>query len=87
VTFGGDRNGNGIRDRDEPAPAVWIGTVPDAVRLRWTSYFDWYPEASSGLSGNWSPWHVAPVEDGETIFADDPQPAGPARFFRLSRTW
>ncbi|MCW1886119.1 hypothetical protein OKA04_15375 [Luteolibacter flavescens] len=87
TAFGGDRNGNGIRDRDEAPPALWIGTTPEAVRLRWSSYFDWYPETSTGLSGDWVPWHVAPEEDGGTLFADDFHPTAPARFFRLSRTW
>lgn len=85
--LGGDRNGNGIRDLDEAAPALLIGTVPGAARLRWPSYFDWYPESSATLSGPWSPWHVAPAEDAGTLSADHPLPSDPARFFRLSRTW
>jgi len=85
--FGGDRNGNGIPDRDEAPPFLTIGRSPGALRLRWSSYFDWYPETSTGLSGAWAPWHAAPVEDGSTIFADAPEPLAPARFFRLSRTW
>lgn len=88
AALGGDRDSNGIRDRDETPPAFWIGTVPGGVRLRWSSYFDWYPETSPALSpASWTPWHVAPAEDGGTLYADDPRGSGARRFFRFSRTW
>jgi YVTN family beta-propeller protein len=87
ASTGGDRDGDGIRDLDEAPPALWIGTVPGALRLRWSSYFDWYPETSTTLSGPWSPWHVAPAEEGGELGADHFLPAEPSRFFRLSRTW
>lgn len=85
--LGGDRNGNGIPDRDEPPPAVAIHTLPGAVRLRWSPYFDWYPEISDSPAGPWSPWQVAPSPDGGSLAADQLLPAPPKRFFRLSRTW
>ncbi len=86
--FGGDRDGNGIPDRDETPAALSITREPAHVRIEWPlAPAGWQLEWAATPAGPWlpvtSPLSTAP---GTHRF-DDPLAATPARFYRLRRTW
>jgi YVTN family beta-propeller protein len=85
--LGGDRDGDGIPDRDELPPAPELIRPGGVLTLRWTGGHDWYPETSTHLADGWSPWHGPVTGDGGMLSTEIPAPTDPLRFFRLSRTW
>lgn len=84
----GDRNQNGITDRDEEAPRPVLEWLDGELVLRWSGARDWFPASAPGLPA--SDWIPARGEiRHETLESHFVLPADrPARrFFRLHRTW
>jgi DNA-binding beta-propeller fold protein YncE len=85
--FGGDRNYDGILDRDEPAPALSLALQFQQAELRWpVIHNDWVLESTPALG---APWETVTRERtnlaGQWSF-DDPI-ITVARYYRLRRTW
>lgn len=87
--YGGDRDGNAVRDRDEGRPVLGIGAFSANARLQWPAApAGWMLEASPSLGlPDWTPVTGPRVNGAGTLTLDDPLNTAPARFYRLRRTW
>jgi YVTN family beta-propeller protein len=87
--FGGDRDGDSIRDRDEAPPGLTVAPFSTNARLQWPATpAGWVLEATSSLvAPDWSPVTTARQNSSGTILLDEPASIVPARFYRLRRTW
>jgi hypothetical protein len=85
---GGDRDGDGLRDRDEPSPALGISALGiAAVRLQWLAGSgEWTLESAAAPDGPWQAV-TGPRDNVAGWLQRDESLAGPARFYRLRRTW
>jgi DNA-binding beta-propeller fold protein YncE len=86
--FGGDRDGNGVRDADEPPPGLTIAPVAAGARLVWpVAPAGWLLESAPAPAGPWQAV-TAPLSSSAGWHQRDEAVAdAPARFFRLRRTW
>jgi YVTN family beta-propeller protein len=86
--LGGDRNGNGIPDGDEPGPRLDFAARPASLQLSWPeSARDWLPERAPTASGPWRPdlfprWRNAGFQRLHHPLSEEPM-----EFFRLRRVW
>lgn len=89
LRYGGDRDENGTRDRDEAAPQLRIEAAVAGARLRWPATpAGWQLEgATSLLSPAWSPVLGSRSLSAGWLQREEPYGSAPARFFRLRRTW
>ena len=84
---GGDRNYNGILDRDEPGPTLSLSLPGGLARLQWPAiHNDWLLESTPTLGGPWETITLERATIGDTWALDDPI-LTPVRFYRLRRTW
>ncbi len=85
---GGDRDGDGVPDGDEPAPTLTFAASREGLDLAWpVGTLDWLLESAPGPTGPWLP-DLRPREKGAAIRRIPP--AGfpePAQQFRLRRVW
>jgi DNA-binding beta-propeller fold protein YncE len=82
-----DRDGNGVRDGDEPRPALGIARVGSSARLQWpATSAGWALESAATLHGPWLPVTGARASVAGWLQRDEPLSAAP-RFYRLRRTW
>jgi DNA-binding beta-propeller fold protein YncE len=82
--FSIDRDGNGVADLVETAPALsW--TTPPSPRLRWPMDAGWSLESTPAVTTPWLP-ETAPRTPNGGLHEFAPAGDG-ARFFRLRRTW
>lgn len=86
--LGGDRDGDGILDGDEPRPWTLLQPASGHVSLQWPAGMDdWIPQTTSSPTAEWSPWTLPPQTNGPVLQLDWPTATGDRRFFRLHRTW
>ena len=86
--LGGDRNGNGVRDADEPRLFLSFTTLPASVRLSWPGTArDWLPEQASAANGPWRPDLLPRTRSGGLQHLHHPISEEPTEFFRLRRVW
>ncbi|MGB6221138.1 cytochrome c peroxidase [Haloferula sp.] len=82
---GGDRNENGLSDRDEAQPQPIIGSDGASLYLQWGAARDWYPEAITELGAPWLPAEGEWQEEPARFEFPTDRPA--RQFYRLRRTW
>ncbi len=88
VRLGGDRDGDGWLDADEPRPALEVARTPAVLRPRWPeSERGWLLEKASALSAPWQPDLRPRASDGTNQFVEQPFSEEPSQFFRLRRVW
>lgn len=87
--YGGDRDGNGIRDLDEPRPALGLTKVADSARVQWPAVpAGWVIETTPTLeSPTWTPLTAPRANAGGMLSLDQPLGLDDSRFYRLRRTW
>ena len=83
-----DRDGNGLRNTQEPMPTLEALSNGSGVRLEWPSTdFGWVLESSEDLQ---SPWQTVTLPRTHAIGheqVDEVPGTTSARFYRLRRTW
>ncbi len=83
-----DRDGNSVRDRDEPLPALGIARVGSDAQLQWPAApAGWALESAPSPAGPWTPVTTARAKVAGWLQCLDPMTAIPTRFYRLRRTW
>lgn len=86
--FAGDRDDDGIHDRDESAAALAITCEPAHARLEWPlAPSGWQPEWAATPIGPWLPVTQPLSTSAGWHRFDESLAAAPARFYRLRRTW
>lgn len=88
LRFGGDRDGDGIRDADESVPLPSFAASQGALFLQWPdTATDWYAESVIALENPWNTL-TGPRTAAGSLFSIQLAPApGGRSFFRLRRTW
>lgn len=88
LRFGGDRDTDGVRDRNEPIPRLGISRTPGAARLEWQSkYPDWLLLGTDNLEGPWEPVDAPYGRSGQNTWVDEPTTGITKRFFRIRKSW
>jgi YVTN family beta-propeller protein len=86
--LGGDRDGNGVRDADEPRPLLNFAVSAASLRLSWPeSARDWLPERAPEASGPWRADLLPRSHSGGSQHLHHPLSEEPMEFFRLRRVW
>lgn len=88
VRFGGDRNGNGILNGDEPLPVLDIFRELNEVKLAWPEdTVDWFVQEGNLLDNeDWKPFNQIQSLSGGMREIGNAN-ADETGFFRLHRTW
>jgi hypothetical protein len=88
VKRGGDRDGNGVLDRDEPSPIPRISRITGGARIEWPRLSPgWVMESAPTPGGPWQRATQAPQEGLSAFFHDIDANGATSSFFRLRRTW
>jgi YVTN family beta-propeller protein len=86
--LGGDRNGNGVRDADEPGLMLNLAAIAGSLQLSWPeTAHDWLPERAMSLGGPWRPDLLPRLRSGGQQQLHHPISEEPMEFFRLRRVW
>ncbi len=86
--FGGDRDGNGVPDYDEPKPALDITKSGEDVRLLWPAPSSgWLLESATTLDGVWQPVTQPRSSFSGSLLLEQPIGGDTVRFYHLRRTW
>jgi YVTN family beta-propeller protein len=85
---GGDRDGNGVLDKNEPHPALRISAINAGVRVAWPRTAPgWLMEMSLSLLSPWTRVTETPRELPAEFYHDLQTTEATSGFFRLRRTW
>ena len=86
--LGGDRNGNGVLDADEPEPPLNFAVLPARLRLSWPELGkDWLLERTPTLGEPWRTDLSPRSRQGELQRVEHSLSEEPMEFFRLRRVW
>ncbi len=86
--LGPDRDGDGIKNSDEPLPALDMSILVGGPIVRWPrSATDWFLEASTDLKGPWVPVNTPRTFSSNHIQCQLNPSGEPHSFYRLRRTW
>lgn len=86
--LGGDRNGNGVRDADEPGLMLNVAAIAGSLQLSWLeTAHDWLPERALSVGGPWRPDLLPRLRSGGQQQIHHSLSGEPMEFFRLRRVW
>ncbi|MHA3772830.1 hypothetical protein ACXR0O_14955 [Verrucomicrobiota bacterium sgz303538] len=86
--LGGDRDGNGILDMDEPTPRINMSRINNGVRVSWSRPANgWLMEVAPSLTSSWQQIIKPPQELPADLYHDIDLNGATSSFFRLRRTW